>query len=290
MGRQRTARLAAFAGVAVMLAACAGRTANPVTTVQAYDATLSCPQISAEIAGNDDKAKQLMAEKHSAHNRNVAIGVVGGLLFWPALFALDLSDAEKVEMEALRTRDGYLANMMAQRGCGDPAAVPPQQVMVRATEQVTTTRTVTASQPVSPGYATVAPPVEPAAPPREAAFQVPVAPSAPAAVAVPFVPVSTPAVATTPGDQEFTVHLDDGSGAAGASSVAPAPATVASADACAPYRASPVDRLRCQWATGPQRDWYVPGVGRSASLRTQMACIPDKDDPDRYAACVARGS
>jgi hypothetical protein len=284
MSRQTTARLATLAGAAVVLAACAGRTASPVTTVQAYDATLSCPQISAEIAGNEDKAKQLMAEKNSAHNRNIAIGVVGGLLFWPALFTLDLSDAEKVEMEALRTRDGYLANMMAQRGCGDPTAVPPQQAMVRATEQVTTTRTLIASQPVSPAYATVAPPIEPAAPPREAALQAPVTSSVPAVATVPDVPVSTLAVATTPGDQEFTVHLDDGLGAAGPSPVAPA------TDACAPYVASPVDRLRCQWVTGPQRDWYVPGVGRSASLRTQMACVPDREDPDRYAACVARGS
>jgi hypothetical protein len=66
--------------------------------------------------------------------------------------------------------------------------------------------------------------------------------------------------------------------------------TTTSGDACVAYAASPVDRLRCQWVTGPERDRYVPEIGRSASLRTQMACIPDRDDAERYAACIARGS
>jgi hypothetical protein len=64
----------------------------------------------------------------------------------------------------------------------------------------------------------------------------------------------------------------------------------AGTDPCAPYAADPVQRLRCSWVTGPDRDRYVPSVGRDASLRTQMNCIPDRDDPARYAACVARGS
>jgi hypothetical protein len=63
-----------------------------------------------------------------------------------------------------------------------------------------------------------------------------------------------------------------------------------SGDPCAPYAHDPVQRLRCGWVTGPERDRYVPSVGRDASLQTQMNCIPDRDDPARYAACVARGS
>ena len=60
-------------------------------------------------------------------------------------------------------------------------------------------------------------------------------------------------------------------------------------DPCAPYARDPVQRLRCAWVTGPERDRFVLPAGRGASLRTRMDCIPDRDDPGRYAACVARG-
>ena len=75
---------------------------------------------------------------------------------------------------------------------------------------------------------------------------------------------------------------------------APEPALVGpkrdgGADPCAPYARDPVQRLRCAWVTGPERDRFVPPAGRGASLRTRMDCIPDRDDPARYAACVARG-
>src|SRR3954471_17246326 len=61
------------------------------------------------------------------------------------------------------------------------------------------------------------------------------------------------------------------------------------ADPCAPYARDPVQRLRCAWVTGPERDRFVPPAGRGAGLRTRMGCIPDRDAPGRYAACVARG-
>ena len=60
-------------------------------------------------------------------------------------------------------------------------------------------------------------------------------------------------------------------------------------DPCAPFALDPVQRLRCAWVTGPERDRFVLPAGRGASLRTRMDCIPDRDDPGRYAACVARG-
>ena len=41
--------------------------------------------------------------------------------------------------------------------------------------------------------------------------------------------------------------------------------------------------------TEPERDRFVLPAGRGASLRTRMDCIPDRDDPARYTACVARG-
>jgi len=67
------------------------------------------------------------------------------------------------------------------------------------------------------------------------------------------------------------------------------PARGGVAEPCAPYARDPVQRLRCAWVTGPERDRFVLPAGRGAGLRTRMDCIPDRDDPERYAACVARG-
>jgi hypothetical protein len=116
---QRTLVLSVVA--AAVVAGCAGREGNPVPITQSYDAGLSCEQMQAEITANETKARQLGQEDKSAHDSNVAIGVVGAILFWPALFALDVGDAEKEEMSALRQRNGHLATLMAGRGCGGVA-------------------------------------------------------------------------------------------------------------------------------------------------------------------------
>jgi hypothetical protein len=88
-----------------------GRSAAPVPMMAAYDNDLSCEQIQAEIGSNESKARQLIDEDNSHRNSNIAIGTVGVLLFWPALFALDLSDAERVEAEALHERNTHLASL-----------------------------------------------------------------------------------------------------------------------------------------------------------------------------------
>ncbi|WP_119299805.1 hypothetical protein [Dongia deserti] len=56
---------------------------------------------------------------NSDRNANIAIGAVGVLLFWPALFALDLSDAERVEIDALHRRNMHLASLA--RDCSSTA-------------------------------------------------------------------------------------------------------------------------------------------------------------------------
>jgi hypothetical protein len=114
----------------VLLTACAGRDAKPVAMMSPYDRDLSCDQIQAEIQNNETKARQLAEEDNSAHNSNVAIGVVGALLFWPALFALDVSDAERVEIQALHDRNMHLATL--QRDCSTVASTGGQVTTARA--------------------------------------------------------------------------------------------------------------------------------------------------------------
>ena len=102
-----------------------------------------------------------------------------------------------------------------------------------------------------------------------------------------------------PPAEPFRVAVQPATGPAPGPAVPPAPRAPepnpagprrdSAADPCAPYARDPVQRLRCAWVTGPERDRFVPPAGRGASLRTRMDCIPDRDDPARYAACVARG-
>jgi len=116
--------------VGIALAGCAGRKAVPVAVMQPYDNQLSCQQLQAEIASNETQALQLSGQNESAHSNNIAIGVVGAILFWPALFALDTGDAEKVEMQALHDRNQHLSEVYTQEGCiqaksaAAPAAAP----------------------------------------------------------------------------------------------------------------------------------------------------------------------
>jgi hypothetical protein len=121
-----------LAGVCVVaLAGCAGRHAVEMATSQPTDVHLSCSQIAAEQHQIVAKVNGLRSEDESAHNANVAIGVVGALLFWPSLFALDTGNAENEEILALRARSEHLNAIAAQKGCyntievyGVPPTVP----------------------------------------------------------------------------------------------------------------------------------------------------------------------
>ena len=120
-------KLAVLGFCALAVAGCAGREAHPVAIMQDYDKELTCNQIRAEIKSNEQKAQQLAGEGESARTANVVVGTVGVLLFWPALFALNLSDAERQEMTALSERNTHLTTMADMHGCNNPAPPPAQQ-------------------------------------------------------------------------------------------------------------------------------------------------------------------
>jgi hypothetical protein len=120
-------KLAVLGLCALGVAGCAGREAHPVAVMQDYDKNMACEQIRAEIRANEVKAQQLAGEGESARTANVVVGTVGVLLFWPALFALNLSDAERQEMTALSERNTHLATLADMHGCNNPAPPPAQQ-------------------------------------------------------------------------------------------------------------------------------------------------------------------
>ena len=109
-------RIAIFMAVivAAAAAACAGRDAQPVATVQAHDQTSDCAMIIAEIEANNEKVSALAAEKGLKVVQNTAAGVVGIVLF-PVWFAMDAKGAAFVEATALESRQKYLTKLAEQR-------------------------------------------------------------------------------------------------------------------------------------------------------------------------------
>ena len=101
--------------VSVLVAGCAGREASPIKTVQSRDSSMTCAKIQAEIQGNGAEVRSLSREKDDSVNMNVAIGVAATVFFWPALFAMDTSDAEDIEIKAFQQRIDHLKTMHAQK-------------------------------------------------------------------------------------------------------------------------------------------------------------------------------
>ena len=101
----------------LLAAACEARQVTPVPLSQPGDTALTCEQIAAEIAGNEAEAIRLVGADSDVTTDNALLAVTGTVLFWPALFALDVSSAEQIQFRALRDRNTNLARLQQDRGC-----------------------------------------------------------------------------------------------------------------------------------------------------------------------------
>ena len=106
------------------LAACAGRTPDPIEVQQSADRGLSCPAIEAEMAGNKARVAYLVQENDEATDMNITLGALAAGLFPPALVAADVSDAQEVEISALHERNTHLETLRVHRGCVTAELVP----------------------------------------------------------------------------------------------------------------------------------------------------------------------
>jgi hypothetical protein len=129
----------------LVLGACGGRRANPVGTISVTDQQMSCTEIQASVIENDARMAALREEERRAKSGNVAIGVVGAILFWPALFALDTTNTEQVEITALQNRNAWLASLAAQRRCGPGGAEPAREPQRDAGDRAPAGRTPAAA-------------------------------------------------------------------------------------------------------------------------------------------------
>jgi hypothetical protein len=71
-------------------------------------------------------------KKKSKVSSNVGLAIIGGFLFWPALFLMDLSNVEKIEIKALRKRNKVLTKIAHEKGCDDvPSITTSKRQLVR---------------------------------------------------------------------------------------------------------------------------------------------------------------
>ncbi len=101
--------------LSLSIAACAGKTAQPVASYKIGDDDMSCNELKAEMAYIDAQVTKLIPESDKTE-KNVALGVAGALLIVP-WFYMDLGDAEKVEIKAYQDRYSALEKIYSRKSC-----------------------------------------------------------------------------------------------------------------------------------------------------------------------------
>ncbi|MBS7738193.1 MULTISPECIES: hypothetical protein [unclassified Chelatococcus] len=109
-------KIIAFLVPIVLLAGCGGREAHPVAATSPTDATSTCSSLLAEYQANATQISTKIGERATNNGKNAVVGV-GGLLFPPALFFMDLKSYEKAEVEALEARNRVLIGLMEAKRC-----------------------------------------------------------------------------------------------------------------------------------------------------------------------------
>lgn len=100
---------------AVILNGCAGRAANPVLVDQVGDNQKSCETLQTEMASIQSQIQKLIPESDKT-SKNVGLGVAGFFLIVPWFF-MDLTDAEKAEINAYNMRYNKLTSIATQKKC-----------------------------------------------------------------------------------------------------------------------------------------------------------------------------
>lgn len=101
---------------------------------QSYD----CQQIEAENARLVNRVSQLGGRLDEAASNDKAIGVVGAVLFWPALFALGGTKNQEAEYARIKGEHDALQQASIQKKCGmqakdaTPAPAPAEATKVAA--------------------------------------------------------------------------------------------------------------------------------------------------------------
>lgn len=113
----------ALLGLAAIMSGCGGRSAHPVAVRQYGDENRSCSSLDAELRSIEGQISQLLPQTDKT-KKNLGFGLLG-LLVPVSWFFLDLSDAEQIEVDALRRRYNHLVALSSDRHCGQARAQIP---------------------------------------------------------------------------------------------------------------------------------------------------------------------
>ena len=106
--------------LSLLLASCAGRDPRPIAVTNATDSSLDCASITREFNANEDQIISTTKERNAAIGKNVVFAATGVLLFAPALFFIDPKSPERVEIDALRSRNKVLTDLARTKRCPVP--------------------------------------------------------------------------------------------------------------------------------------------------------------------------
>ena len=100
----------------LMLSGCAGRDPHPVALTNPNDSVMDCAGIAREFHANERQIQSVVHERTNAQGKNVALGAAG-IFFFPAWFFMDPKSPERVEIDALRNRNGVLQDIARTKNC-----------------------------------------------------------------------------------------------------------------------------------------------------------------------------
>lgn len=107
----------------IALMGCAGRAANPVLQDQVGDNQKSCDTLQTEMTGIQSQIQKLVPESDKT-SKNVGLGIGGFFLLGIPWFFMDLTDAEKAEINAYNMRYNKLLTIATQKKCQFLAVTP----------------------------------------------------------------------------------------------------------------------------------------------------------------------
>jgi len=98
------------------MASCAGAPPAPITVSKASDKFLNCDQISSQIQTITREVNELSRKENSKQKSNYGLAAAGTFLIVPFFF-MNLTESEKVELNAARGRYFALERMARERNC-----------------------------------------------------------------------------------------------------------------------------------------------------------------------------
>lgn len=101
----------------LLMSGCAGRQAYPVQISQNGDYNKSCDNLRRDLTDLQYQVRQKSGQTSSGDSKDTVLLATGVLLFWPALFFMDLSNADRVELEAMQSRYNHLTNIYNSKNC-----------------------------------------------------------------------------------------------------------------------------------------------------------------------------